>query len=240
LASVGAQLKAIYVARFREDMAREAAGRYWTDVHAPMADVLDGMVGYVQSHVVGPIEGGEDGAEAIGFDGYACEWWRDRPSFEAGMRSEAWAAIVADGPEFLEVSSLGGMSVVVEERVLADGPPAPYKLAYFARFRQGMDRAEAAEHWLRVHGPLGLRQPGLVRYVQNLVVGSLGPGTAIGSERARFDGLAELWFEDAAAWQAARESEAALAVARERLEFLDSWAGASMCATVAERVIKER
>jgi len=237
---VGAELKAIYVARFREDMTREAAGRYWTDVHAPMADVLDDMVGYVQSHVVGPIAGGEDSTEAIGFDGYACEWWRDRPSFEAGMRGEAWAAIVADGPEFLEPSSLGGMSVVVAERVLADGPPAPYKLAYFVRFRDGIDRGEADERWLGVHGPLELRQGGVLRYVQNLVVGTLGPGGAIGSQRARFDGLAELWFEDEAAWPAAQESEAAPELARERLELLEPWAGASMRASMAERVIKAR
>ncbi|HEY1774848.1 MAG TPA: EthD domain-containing protein [Solirubrobacteraceae bacterium] len=234
---MGERLKAIYVARFREDMTREAGGRYWTDVHAPMADALDGMVGYVQSHVVGPVAGGEDSAEAIGFDGFACEWWRDRPTFEAGMSSEAWAVIVADGPEFLETASLGGMSGVVSERVLVDGPPGPYKLAYFVRFREGMDIGEAEAGWLAVGGPLGADQRGLVRHIQNLVVGSLGAGGVIGSQRAGFDGLAELWFEDGAA---ARECEAALAGgALERLEFLEPWPGASMCARVGERVIIE-
>src|SRR4051812_7088030 len=49
----GDGFKVVYVARFREGMAREEARSYWTDVHAPMADALPDMYRYVQSHVVG-------------------------------------------------------------------------------------------------------------------------------------------------------------------------------------------
>ena len=237
---MGGELKAIYVARFRRDQTRAQAGRYWTDVHAPMADDLDGMVSYIQSHVSGPVGGREEPAGGLGFDGYACEWWRDRETFEAGMAGDVWATIVADAPEFLEVGSLAGMSVVVEERALRDGPFAPYKLAFLVRFKEGIGAADAGEHWLRVHGPLGLRVPGVRRYVQNLVVGSLGAGGAITEERARFDGVAEMWFEDEAAWLAASTTEAVEELHRDSFGFLDMSEAASMSASVIERAIKPR
>lgn len=238
LAAVGAEFKAIYVASFRRDQTREQAGRYWTEVHAPMADPLDGMVGYIQSHVVGPVGGREEPAGGLRFDGYACEWWRDRETFEAGMASEDWATIVADGPEFLDVGALAGTSLVIDEHVLREGPFAPYKLAFLLRFKDDLEVSDAAEHWLRVHGPLGLRVPGVVRYVQNHVVGSLAAGGVITGERARFDGIAEMWYEDEAAWLEASSTEAAAEVYRGTFEFVDS--SASLSATVVERIIKPR
>jgi uncharacterized protein (TIGR02118 family) len=237
---VAARQKVIYVARFRADMTREQAGHYWTQVHAPMADSLAGMVGYVQNHVSGPIA---PGAQEPSFDGFACEWWRDRESYEAGMASDAWRAIVADGPEFLDTGALTGMSVAVQECVLADGGhgPAPggHKLAFLMRFKDGIERGEAARYWREVHGPLALRQPGVSRYVQNLVTGAIGAGGAIGPlEGARFDGLAEVWFADERSWLEAFASEAWAASYRDCLEFLDMSASASLAAAVAERVIQ--
>lgn len=232
------QVKAAYVARFRPGLTREQAGRYWTDVHAPMADGLRDMVRYVQSHVTGAIDAAH--GDAPDFDGYACEWWRDRASFEAGMRTPQWREIVEDGPKVFDASSLQGRSVVVRERVVREGPTAPYKLAFFVRFKDGLDPSAAARHWLNVHGPLALRQPEVVRYVQNLVVGSIAADGAITPQRARFDGLAELWFEDEEAWRSCHRTPAADAVDRDRFEFLDMSAAANMRAAVAERVIKPR
>jgi uncharacterized protein (TIGR02118 family) len=231
--------KVIYVARFREDLGRERAGRYWTDVHAPMADGLEGMVGYVQNHVRGPIA---IGVEEPVFDGYACEWWRDRASYDAGMATETWKAIVDDGPLVFDISSLRGMSVAVEERVLRDGGrgPAPggHELAFLMRFKHGIDRGEASRYWRDVHGPLALSQPGVVRYVQNLVTGALAEGGSIGPpEGAGFDGLAEVWFADQRGWIEAYASEAWEASYRDCLEFLDMSPGANLAATVEERVI---
>ena len=231
--------KVIYVARFRPDLGRERAGRYWTEVHAPMADDLDGFVGYIQNHVTGPFAAGGDEPP---FDGYACEWWRDRASYDAGMKTESWQAIVDDGPEFLDTSALPGMGVAVQESVLAgDGGPAPrgHKLVFIMRFREDIDRDEAARHWREVHGPLALAQPGVIRYVQNLVTGAIGDGGAIGPPQdARFDGLAEVWFEDESFWSEAYASKAWQASYRDCFEFLDMSPGANLAAAVEQRVIK--
>ena len=240
MATVNARQKVIYVARFREDLLREEASRYWTEVHAPMADGLDGMVGYVQNHVRGGIA--HDGAWPL-FDGFACEWWRDRGAYDDGMTTDEWQAIVDDGPMVFDVSSLRGMGVAVEETVLRAGGrgPAPggHKQAFLMRFRADMPRAAAARHWREVHAPLALAQPGMVRYVQNLVTGLIGDGGAIGPpEGAGFDGLAEVWFTDEEAWERASASEAWKASYADCVNFLDMSESTGLAASVEERVIK--
>jgi len=90
-----------------------------------MADALPDMYRYVQSHVVGAIgaQGLKPGA-SVPFDGYSCEWWRNRASFEAGMETDVWRRIVDDGPEVFDPASLEGMSAALEERVRNPGCPS--------------------------------------------------------------------------------------------------------------------
>ena len=42
-----------------------------------------------------------------------------------------------------------------------------YKVIWLVRFHEGMPRDEAVRHWREVHGPLGVKVPGMKRYVQN-------------------------------------------------------------------------
>lgn len=58
--------------------------------------------------------------------------------------------------------------------------------------RDGMSVEEFREHWLKVHGPLAARTPGLRRYVQHHVVESRSRTNVL-----RPDGMAELWFDSA-------------------------------------------
>ena len=63
----------------------------------------------------------------------------------------------------------------------------------------GLD--EFSRYWGEVHGPIGRRIPGLLRLVQSHPVrhaSNMGPPD--------FDGMAELWFDDLAALEAARRS----------------------------------
>jgi uncharacterized protein (TIGR02118 family) len=68
--------------------------------------------------------------------------------------------------------------------------------------RPGWTHADFMKHWVEVHAPLALAVPGLRRYVQD----------HIREERRRpdidttdieIDGIAELWFDDQAAMEAA-------------------------------------
>jgi uncharacterized protein (TIGR02118 family) len=234
----GDGFKVVYVARFREGMPRDEAREYWTDVHAPMADALPDMYRYVQSHVVGAIgaQGLKPGA-SVPFDGYSCEWWRDRAAFEAGMKTDVWRRIVDDGPEVFEPASLEGMSAALEERVIRDGPTSPYKVVWFANFKPGMSLEEASGHWLNVHAPIALRAPGIDRYVQNLVVGSIGTD-GVTDGHVGFRGFSECWYADEAAYVRSQESEAWDELYRDGFNFLDVEGLEGMSAILEERVIK--
>ena len=230
--------KVVYVARFREGMPHQEARDYWTDVHAPMADALPDMYRYVQSHVVGAIgaQGLKPGA-SVPFDGYSCEWWRDRASFEAGMKTDAWRRIVDDGPEVFDPASLDGMCAALQERVIRDGPTSPYKVVWFANFKPGMSLQEASEHWLDVHAPIALRAPGIDRYVQNLAVASMNL-EGIVDELPAFDGFSECWYADRDAYLRSQESEAWDELAADGSNFLRMDALEGMSAVLEERVIR--
>ena len=90
---------------------------------------------------------------------------------------------------------------------MRDGPRSPYKVVWFAKFREGMPRDEAVAHWRDVHAPIALRAPGIDRYVQNLAVASMNL-EGIVDELPAFDGFSECWYADRDAYLRSQESEA--------------------------------
>ena len=74
-----------------------------------------------------------------------------------------------------------------------------YKCVFAITYRQGQPREAMFEYWEQVHGPLVLAVPGLVKYVLSDVAEDLGD--------TPFDGLAELYFADRAAYNAAMASD---------------------------------
>lgn len=90
------------------------------------------------------------------------------------------------------------------------------KLVYCITRRPGMSLDEFSSYWHDVHGPIGRRIPGLRRLVQSHPVpypDDMRPPT--------FDGMAELWFEDLAALQAARQSPEWQASNADEAHFID-------------------
>ncbi len=73
-----------------------------------------------------------------------------------------------------------------------------------------------SRYWREVHGPIGRRIPGLRRLVQSHTLPH-PPDMA----PADFDGVAELWFEDMAALQAARRSPEWRASTVDEANFID-------------------
>ena len=68
--------------------------------------------------------------------------------------------------------------------------------------KDGWTHAQFMKHWVEIHAPLAHAVPGLRRYVQNHIKGERTradiPATAV-----EIDGVAELWFDDQAAMEAA-------------------------------------
>ena len=83
------------------------------------------------------------------------------------------------------------------------------KLIVLLTKRGDLSREEFRRYWREVHGPLGSKMPGVRKYIQN-------HATADG---APFDGVAEMWFDDAASMQAAFTSPEAAAAAADAPNF---------------------
>jgi uncharacterized protein (TIGR02118 family) len=72
-----------------------------------------------------------------------------------------------------------------------------------------MSREDFARYWRETHGPIGAGMPGVRKYVQNHPT----------ADNAPYDGIAEMWFDDMAAMQAAFTSDAAAEAARDTPNF---------------------
>ena len=68
--------------------------------------------------------------------------------------------------------------------------------------KDGWTHEQFMKHWIEIHAPLALAVPGLRRYVQNHIQAERTrpdiPATGV-----EIDGVAELWFDDQAALEAA-------------------------------------
>ena len=91
------------------------------------------------------------------------------------------------------------------------------KLVYCISRRPGMTLEEFSRYWREVHGPIGRRIPGLRRLVQSHPVPPPPDMPA-----SAFDGLAELWFDDVAALEAARRSPEWRASSADEANFIDA------------------
>ena len=97
-----------------------------------------------------------------------------------------------------------------------------FKAAILLKRKDGVGKDEFADWWLNRHAPLARDLPGVRRVVFNLV--TEGP----------YDGISELWFDSAAALEAAYASEHGRRVAADTL----SMVAERTRLPVAEHVIK--
>lgn len=103
-----------------------------------------------------------------------------------------------------------------------------FKTTWVIKFRDGIDPEDALAHWRDKHAPLMLEIPGVVRYVQSRTIEPLSP---------RFDGVAELWFEDREAFETARRSPAWIAAVADNERFID--VDSLLSAVVEQILVKE-
>lgn len=94
------------------------------------------------------------------------------------------------------------------------------KLVYCITRRPGMSLEEFSQYWRDVHAPIGRRIPRLRRLVQShRLAHPVAPGD--------FDGMAELWFDDLAALEAAQRSPEWRASTADEANFVDDTRTAS-------------
>ena len=111
-----------------------------------------------------------------------------------------------------------------------------YKVAWIARFRDGMSKDEAVRHWREIHGPLGRKVPGIERYVQNHAMSSLG---ALGEDEGElaFDGYSCCWYAGRDSFHASLETPEWDAIMADGPNLFDVDSFWGMSAALDERTI---
>jgi uncharacterized protein (TIGR02118 family) len=90
------------------------------------------------------------------------------------------------------------------------------KILYCVTKKAGLTHEEFFHYWKNVHGPIGARIPGLRKLVQSHRVMIRGD-----HRKADYDGVAELWFDDADSLLAARQSPEWKASTSDEANFID-------------------
>lgn len=93
---------------------------------------------------------------------------------------------------------------------------AMIKLVYCITKKAGLTDQEFFDYWKNVHGPIGALIPGLRKLVQ-----SHRRTIAEDTAEPDYDGMAELWFDDAEALLAARQSPEWKASTDDEANFID-------------------
>ena len=111
-----------------------------------------------------------------------------------------------------------------------------YKVVWFARFLEGMDKLEARRRWREAYHALGVKVTQIEAYVQSHAVAPLGPPEE-SDVRLRFDGYSSCWFADEESYVEALQTPewADIAANSPNLFEPDSFRG--MCAVLDERTI---
>jgi len=230
--------KVAAIARFAEGTDKEEARRHWAGPHAALARALPGLERYTQSHVVGPLphEADPEGVYAedaqTSFDGYSSLWFADRDHFVRAAETAEWIAMEKDAAELFDLQWVRAMSAAVEERVIVDGEPGPYKVVWITRFKPELTKQEGHRYWEHVHGPI-VRDAGIDRYVQNHVVGALG--IEGGELEPDFAGFSECWFADEQGFIDALATPDWRRLHEDRHQIFDM--AKMWCAALAERVV---
>ena len=90
------------------------------------------------------------------------------------------------------------------------------KLVYCITKKTGLTDEQFFHYWEHVHGPMAARLPHLRRLVQSHRI------TVAGDKfQPDYDGMAALWFDDAAALLAARQSPEWKAITEDEANFID-------------------
>lgn len=177
---------------------------YYLEQHTRNASGLPGNVKYVSGIALQDANGGQPPFDAV-YEGY----WDNLDTLRAAFVAPEWDAARSDHPKVVG----GRMMLIVEEHDVLAPPPASAGLVKYLAFlsrRDTISREAFREHWLGAQVPLVAELPGLRGYRASLGICSANGDSLLRDvpDSPQFDGVAELWFDDVAAFDAAFRSAA--------------------------------
>ncbi len=183
-------LHILYFITRKPSLSDEEFHRYWKETHGPIAARIAQTWRYEQSHRI-PLEGTNSP-----YDGAAEAWIEDQAAIDALRTSTEYVnGALADEPNFIDMNRVEWL--VTHDHVIKDGPQTPHQVKGIFQLKRkpGMNLEDFRQYWIEVHGPIVCELPGLQRYVQCHTIDA-----AYSYAEPKWDGVAQLWVEDLAAW----------------------------------------
>jgi uncharacterized protein (TIGR02118 family) len=173
----------------RPELSVERFREYWLNQHAAVIRAIPEIRKYVASIALPSAY--RNGREPL-YDGISEVWFDDEETILATANSAARRAAVTDDAVFVDVAKAG--AIVTDEIVQKDGTPPKdaVKVLSLLTRKAGMDVAAFQSYWRTNHGPLAAKLPHARRYVQCHV----RPSAYADGRAPRYDGVAEVWFDD--------------------------------------------
>jgi uncharacterized protein (TIGR02118 family) len=186
---------------------------YWLNEHAAIIRRIPELRKYVASIT---LPSSYRNREPL-FDGISEVWFDGEDVMRLTADSPPRREASADDTKFVDMSKAG--AIVTEEIVQIDGTAgenAVKALSLLTR-KPSMEVAAFQSYWRTNHGPLAAKLPQALRYVQCHVCPS---GYADG-RTPRYDGVAEVWFDDFDAVRTSGNADVYRDVRADELKFLN-------------------
>ena len=183
-------LHLLYFITRKPSLSEEEFHRYWKETYGPIAARIAQTWRYEQSHRI-PLEGTNSP-----YDGAAEAWIEDQTAMDALRTSTEYVnGALVDEPNFIDMNRVEWL--VTQDHVIKDGPQTPHQVKGIFQLKRkpGMNLEDFRKYWIEVHGPIVCELPGLQRYVQCHTTNA-----AYSYAEPKWDGVAQLWVEDLAAW----------------------------------------
>lgn len=181
----------------KEGMSMEEFGKYWHDVHAPIACQMPTLRHYSQNVVVDNEQRSPMGRGSIEIDGYSELVFDTIGDMNRDIATLNGAAD-ADMANFAEPNT----RVLVFAKKVDKRVPDEYKgkklikrMSFLGRL-PGVSAERWKQEWWELHSELVGRVPGALGYNQNLVIDRMINGHHVPYEKIPVQGMVEFWFED--------------------------------------------
>lgn len=168
---------------------------YWLNQHAAIIREIPELRKYVASITLPSAYRNHEPLH----DGISEAWFDDEDAIHSRADSGPRRAASADDLQFVDMSKAGSIitdEIVQKEETVGD---SAVKMFSLLTRKPGTDVATFQAYWRTHHGPLAAKIPQARRYVQCHV----RPSGYAGGASPRYDGVAELWFDN---FQAVRDS----------------------------------
>jgi uncharacterized protein (TIGR02118 family) len=161
---------------------------YWLNEHAAIIRAIPELRKYIASIT---LPSAYRNREPL-YDGISEAWFDDEAALRSNADSPPRRAATVDDAKFVDMSKAG--SIIVDEIIQKDGTPADSSVKMFSLLtrKPGADAATFQAYWRTHHGPLAAKIPQVRRYIQCHV----RPSGYAGGASPRYDGVAELWFDN--------------------------------------------